>query len=53
MIERYTLSEGAGRLSVQVTLEDPTYYIYPMEFSFDFVRSDKTLHGIDCIPTVY
>jgi len=53
MIERYTLSEGASRLSVDVILEDPTYYIHPMEFGFEFVRSDKTLHGIDCIPTLY
>ena len=53
MIERYALSGDTGRLSVRVTLDDPSYYIEPMAFDFQFVRSDKTLHGIDCIPTVY
>ena len=53
LIERYTLSEDASRLSVQLNLHDPKYYLYPMEFRFNFVRSETTLHGEDCIPSVY
>ena len=53
LIERYTLSEDASRLSVQLNLHDPKYYLYPMEFSFNFVRSETTLHGEVCIPSLY
>lgn len=53
LIERYTLSEDASRLSVQLNLHDPKYYLYPMEFNFDFARSEKTLYGVDCLPSVY
>ncbi len=53
MIERYTLSEDGSRLSVQINLQDPKYYSYPMEFHFDFARTERTLHGADCIPSVY
>lgn len=53
MIERYTLSEDGTRLSVQINLQDPKYYTHPMEFHFDFARAEKTLHGADCIPSMY
>ena len=53
MIERFTLSEDATRLSVEVSRTDPKYYIAPIILHQDFVRSDDTVYPTDCIPSVY
>ena len=52
MIERYTLNEETASLLVQLYLDDPKYYIVPLELSFDFVRADdRTPYAVDCIPS--
>ena len=53
MIERYTLSEDATRLSLQVFRNDPKYYIAPINMRQEFTRSDRTISTIDCVPSIY
>lgn len=52
MIERYTLSEDATHLSLQVFRSDPKYYIAPINMRQEFIRSDRTISTIDCLPRV-
>ncbi|MGE4657822.1 MAG: hypothetical protein AAEI08_02700 [Gammaproteobacteria bacterium] len=53
MIERYTLSEDANHLSLRAEARDPKYYVAPIEIGFDFVRSDRTVSTVDCVPSIY
>ena len=52
MVERYTLSEDATHMSLQVFRSDPKYYIAPINMRQEFIRSDRTISTIDCLPRV-
>ena len=53
ILERYTLSEDGTGLHVNFNIADPKYYVAPIEVQFDYVRSDKTVVTVDCVPSVY
>ena len=53
MIERYTLSDDLNTLSLHVTRIDAKYYIAPIEMHHTFIRSNRTIFAIDCVPSIY
>ena len=53
LLERYTLSDDGSRLHLDYHIEDPMYYVAPINLRFDFVRSDETIATVDCLPGLY
>ena len=53
LLERYTLSDDGSWLHLDYHIEDPMYYVAPIDLRFDFVRSDETIATVDCLPGLY